>query len=81
MLMIELGAGNQIYKNTSPIQKVSADLEFYQSSENDSYDPNLWSSQNFPRTEVFRNVRISNTPVPPPSNVGITINNIVRDSH
>jgi len=80
-LMIETQNMNNIYKNDSWIQWVSAELEFYQSTIWDAYEPSIWSSENYPLQEVFRRVWIERTPVQAPEQVIPQVNNIVRDSH
>jgi len=68
---------NTYYKDkNNTVQKVMADLNFYQSTDDEPYDDeklyNKYSSPNFPRQDVYREVKITqNTATVPPLQVVI----------
>lgn len=81
MMMIEMNQYNGQYKNPNFIHNTSAALNFYQSTDGENYQNNLWSSEKFPREEVFKKVTITSGPPGPADLIIPNVNNIVRTSH
>ncbi|MGE4443633.1 MAG: hypothetical protein AB7E37_01400 [Candidatus Altimarinota bacterium] len=82
MIFVTSTSENKMYKNpTNTIQKVSAELNFYQSTNNNTYENGLWSSQNYPIQTIYQKAKVSLTGEPTPVPRDISTVNITRHSH
>lgn len=78
-LLINLTTDNQ------SLNKASAELNFYQSTDNHPYnDENLYysySSSKYPLMNIYKKVKVTLNPSPSPIPVTIYVNNITVHSH
>ncbi len=81
IIMVENTSNNWSYKNVNNIHNVSAELNFYQSTINNQYEEDLWSSPKWPLESVYEKVKVTLTWEAEPADTSITTNNITRHSH
>ncbi len=81
LVLIENTSENTSYKNKNAIHDVSAELNFYQSTNNNPYEQELWSSEKAPLETVYEKVKVTLTGEPEPADTGITTVNVTRHSH
>ncbi len=81
LILIENTSDNNSYKNNNKIHEVSAELNFYQSTMNNEYEEELWSSEKSPIETIYKKVKVSLTGEPEPADTPINNNNVTRHSH